>query len=99
MRHPNFRRIRGSAAAGLGLVLALAVLAPTAGAQGGAASEVETLRKQIAALSGQGRYAEAIPLALQVAEIRKKTQGESAPAYADALAALGNLYYEAGEPG
>jgi len=63
-----------------------------ASAQQGPAAEADQLNKQIDELYQQGKYADAVPLAKRLLEIRKHTVGEDHPDYAATLNDLGVLY-------
>jgi len=68
-----------------------------ASAQQGAAAEADQLAKQVDDLYQQGKYADAIPLAQRLIEIRKHTVGEDHPDYAAALYSLAQLYNAQGQ--
>jgi CHAT domain-containing protein/tetratricopeptide (TPR) repeat protein len=57
------------------------------------------LSTQVVRLLGQGKAAEAVPLARQVAEARKEALGEGHPDYATSLNNLAALYYTLGDYG
>ena len=72
-------------------------------AQDETAADADRLNKQVIELYRQGKYADAIPIAQHVAEIRKRVQGEENPDYATILNNLALLYentghYERAEP-
>ena len=82
------------------LAVALIVLTTVAvAAQTDRTAQTEVLEKRIAALSGEGRYAEAIPLAQQAVELQRTAQGETSAAFAKALDKLAQLCYGAGDYG
>jgi tetratricopeptide (TPR) repeat protein/CHAT domain-containing protein len=66
-------------------------------AQQGTSGDVEKLSKQIVDLFQQGKYTEAIPVAQQLLDIRKRTVGEDHPDYAAALNDLAQLYSSQGQ--
>jgi CHAT domain-containing protein/tetratricopeptide (TPR) repeat protein len=55
------------------------------------------LNGKVQALHDQGRFAEAIPLALEVVRVRKEGLGEADPRYATSLNKLGSLYDATGD--
>jgi len=79
-------------------VLAILLLLPPrqANAQENTVAEADRLSKQVAALYQQGRYTDAVPLAQQAVEIRKRVLGEDHPDYAASLNVLAELYASQG---
>ena len=57
----------------------------------------DVLTQQAVQLHDQGKFAEAVLLYIEVAEIRKQTLGEQHPAYAVSLNDLANLYFDLGD--
>ncbi|MGO9088936.1 MAG: tetratricopeptide repeat protein [Candidatus Sulfotelmatobacter sp.] len=77
--------------------LSLIVYVSAASAQQGTAAEADQLAKQIDDLYQQGKYADAVPLAQRLIEIRKRTVGEDHPDYAAALNWLAQIYNAQGQ--
>jgi CHAT domain-containing protein/Tfp pilus assembly protein PilF len=60
-------------------------------------AEAERLYQLVVKLHEAGRYAEAVPLAQQCAEIRKKALGQDHPEYGNSLSRLALLYEKTGQ--
>ena len=54
--------------------------------------QIKSLESRIVELNGRGQYAEAVPLAKQVVDLRKKKSGTDDPDYASAVGNLAVLY-------
>jgi tetratricopeptide (TPR) repeat protein/CHAT domain-containing protein len=70
------------------------VLAPPANAQQG--EDADALNAQVNKLHGEGKYAQAIPLAQRLLSIREKALGPEHPDVATALGTLARLYHDDG---
>src|ERR1700744_285660 len=54
--------------------------------------QIKSLESRIVELNGRGQYADAVPLAKQVVELRRKKSGTDDPDYASAVGNLAVLY-------
>src|SRR5262249_12136917 len=61
-------------------------------AQARRANDLAALRSQVSQLYGQGKYAEAIPIAGRYVELARRTHGENHKDFATAIEWLANLY-------
>ncbi len=60
-------------------------------------SEIDQLENKVKSLRAEGKYSEAIPLAMQAIQLREQTQVVELPGLAESLRILGVLYLEQGE--
>ena len=86
--------VRRLAALAVAWVVCVTALAGPAQAQG--QNDLARLNAEIGRLHGQGKYAEALPIAQRYVELARKKYGEDHPAFAAAISWLASIYQDQG---